>query len=536
MQSEIPFSSYDPHRKAYVYAIRGAPNAALKRRRFRDFVKLRDDLLADWPNAPELPSKLFSTSAEIRRPVLQTFLQSALQTNTSSRVLLDFIGLDTLNPIDNASASATLDSTIVDTSSLLLANERITQLVNVCILLIVLLSIVLLFSLPSTTVFLLCLVVELGVANWSRPIVLSKLLVHPPVTSPSPQEQLALAVKPSTVSLEPLGLPDLSISESEKVKLRLLRERLEDFLRPQDEPQWSKTHAEAISVWKPDMTRILNPALREKIWKENVLMDRRLVWFIRGTNNLDEAEYSMRDAMLSRMVFAFDEVHEDLKQPPAWIVEYAASPVLTKYMQDPVAQREERIKNFWLRDKDDNLLIYNRPGPAKSQAINDKFKGDEKVMLQVLCWYIEALRGDFDYMHDLTQGKTTCQVTLVTDLTDFALSYQMSAGTVLPLARKYVPILAPIYRGVLKRVIVINAPWYINMLMKLITPFVPREILDCISIHGSFDLNKHLRPFVEDKYIPKYLGGDWEGNPDEHFPPSGPWRLPDKGDSLLVIE
>jgi len=512
-----------------VYAIRGAPNATLKRRRFREFVKLREDLLADWPDAPELPSKLFHTSAETRLPALQAFLRAALSKKKTSRVLLDFVGLDDDDDVVVALAAGESPLTAFDPAALDNANTRIATLLDILYLASVLLAVLICLALGASVVAaLVAATVDFALCFALRPRLFKAALVPVPLTATKP----AAGQTPSAVSLVPEGPEDLNVTPAERVKLRQLRERLEDFLRPQDEPQWLKTHAEALAQWKPDLTRVQNAALRERMWKESIMVDRRLVWFIRGSSTLDEAEYQARDAMLSRMVFDFDDLPLG-PRPPQWICDYAASEVLMRHMVDPLGQSEARIQAWWLRDRDGNLLTYSRPGPAKSQAIYDKFGENEKTMIQVLCWFIEALRRDFDRVHDETRGRVTAQVTLVSDLTDFSLSTQLGASCVLPLARKYVPILAPIYRGVLKRVIVINAPWYINMLMKLITPFVPKEILDCIAIHGSLDADKHLRPFIDDANIPKYLGGQWAGDPVAHFPPAGPWALPDKGESLL---
>lgn len=165
---------------------------------------------------------------------------------------------------------------------------------------------------------------------------------------------------------------------------------------------------------------------------------------------------------------------------------------------------------------------------------------DNAALVKSLVFFIESLREDFDFIIKESKGKTLGRCTLISDMSGFELQHQMGAGDVLGLARVFIPVLAPAYCGILHRAIIINAPWYVSSLVALIRPFVPKDIMDTISIHGTVNLEKHILPYVDKSQIPKYLGGELTDPNDDPFcplrvSPRGPY-LPDKGESLLKID
>src|SRR5690606_15520806 len=79
--SVIHITSYSTHPEdghiEYTIHIRDENHV---RRRFREFIQLREEIVEHWDGAPPLPSKLFDTSPTSRLPHLDKFLSQICET------------------------------------------------------------------------------------------------------------------------------------------------------------------------------------------------------------------------------------------------------------------------------------------------------------------------------------------------------------------------------------------------------------------------------------------------------------------------
>jgi hypothetical protein len=76
------------------------------------------------------------------------------------------------------------------------------------------------------------------------------------------------------------------------------------------------------------------------------------------------------------------------------------------------------------------------------------------------------------------------------------------------------------------------------MLVGIVRPFIPKDIMDSIEINSGFDCDKMIRPFIDNSNIPKYLGGELVGEDEDPYcknrlAPIGPF-LADKGESIFA--
>jgi hypothetical protein len=564
---QIPFTSFDKSKNAHVYAIRltttttinnnnNKPLPILTKRRFREFVALRENLLQESNtinelSLPHLPSKVFSTDPELRKPKLEAWLNAVIQIcimaqNNKSlpTSLLTFLNVNSMNELEklldtNHSQPKQQHQHKKTTTWLQFATSDPTLLL-VYALSLTLLTGFLLVSTKNTTITGSLVLILPFISSMLLCAAAVRIVTYSLSSSSSPPT----ITQPTIIETEQQLPTDHSILSSELPLLEDLRERLSDFVdvevsREFDET-WLKNNKAVVNEWTGGEQAARNGLTslekRTFIWTQYGLVDRRLIQFIRSNHgNLVLAELEAREAFTARLALRMDWIHEYFT-PPKWLTDYGSCPRLEQYINN----RQGRIDNFWVRDRDGCLAIFNRAGPINSLAVAEKLKYNDPLLIQSFLWYVELLRLDFDQVHDQTHGDCPASVTLFSDMDGFALSEQLGSTTVLRIAQKYVPILSKTYNGVLKRVVVFNAPWFVNMLFAIIKPFIPAHILACISIHGKLNPETHLLPFIDKKYIPKMYGGEMVGeNGDEtcrdRLPPVGPW-LEDKGRSLLIVD
>jgi hypothetical protein len=349
----------------------------------------------------------------------------------------------------------------------------------------------------------------------------------------------------SAIKIEHKPCLDLSISDKEKELLPTLRERLIDFVNgttPEFDEEFLKLHGKTCQglLGLNEPIQLSNQAEERKlVWENNVLQDHRLVLYIRFHPTLDLAESQSRFAMTTRVALQMENIFEQFR-PPKQIFAYGASPLLTRYTQNVKAQIKDRCENWWLRDRQGSLCMFARLGHMPSGVVFEQgFDKNADLMNRTMIWFVEMFRLDMEYIHLQTNGKSQCHATVVADMAGFDLNSQMGTSDVLQMVKKYVPLMAPCYGGLLKRYIIINAPWYVNMLLSIVRPFIPKDILDSVRIYSGYDKVKMLDEFIENQYIPKYLGGELVGeNGDiycrDRLAPFGPFE-PDQGMSLLKM-
>ncbi|KAH9258683.1 hypothetical protein BASA81_003185 [Batrachochytrium salamandrivorans] len=536
-RAEIAYSSYDPAQKCVFYSIqvhRQLPNSAqvdvgqIKRRRFRDFLLLYQDSYARYEDEiGSFPcSKLFSTDPEIRQGKLEHLLNQMIEMDLKlnefklTKPLKKFLGLD--SPTAFPDPIKTFEE--FDLESVLERKVKFGwQMVG--------LAMVAFAMLKGLGMWfgLLMWVGECG-AMYAYQIQLERQRRLQFIQDQRVRDN-AHTIDLSLVCKEKDG----TLSELEREQLPLLRARLVDFYlgNNQEYDQWYvTTFGPVLGSFKQTLTGkgLDNTEQRKLVWNQNVFKDYQLALFSRfNQHKLDLAEAQARFALTTRLAFQLDTIHE-LITPRSEVIEYMGSKLLNAALGHSPEQRTKRLTDFWLRDRQGALLTFARLGRVPTGEVFTKlFHGNEVDMVTTSLWYLEMFKADLEYWHEQSEGRLIpASLTVVADLSDFSLAEQMSTSEVLSLVKQFVPLFTPGYSGLLKKLIVINAPWYVNMLIGIVSPFIPKDIMDSVVIHGKLDLDKHLRPYVEDSNIPKYLGGELVGeNGDEfclnRFSPQGPF-------------
>lgn len=347
------------------------------------------------------------------------------------------------------------------------------------------------------------------------------------------------AVPPSTVGVS--RSPDLNVTLEESAALVDLRERVKDLWTPDpvEADAFVKRHQRVLEEWGADLGALKNLAKRKRVLDKQILSDFRCVRFLRARkHNIDKAETMMRESLTIRIAFGFEEMHEADFHPPQWLIEYNGSPIISKILRlEP--DTEVRFSRFWLRDREGHLCMFLRNGRMNSRRVFRKCGSNATFLIKCLIWAAELVRHDLEHMHIQTKGKVESLVTAVIDLDGFAISDQIPVGDLIGIARRWFPIMSVSFPELLARVLVFNAPWLFGSLWSAMKPFIPEEVLEKIQIHsGTLNVERHIRPYIDNQFIPAYMGGALHGGDDgdpfcsDRLPPMGPY-LPDHGDALL---
>ena len=161
-------------------------------------------------------------------------------------------------------------------------------------------------------------------------------------------------------------------------------------------------------------------------------------------------------------------------------------------------------------------------------------------MVKYLVRTVEIMRLDLEKLREKTNGKTETMISVIFDLYGFAVSEQLPIGDLVGLARRFFPIFATGFPELLFRVLVFNAPWLFGTLWSAVKPFIPEEVQEKIQIHsGEIKYDKHIKPYFEEQYVPKYFGGTMVDEEDgnefcvQRVVPYAPYALPNEGTALL---
>ena len=333
---------------------------------------------------------------------------------------------------------------------------------------------------------------------------------------------------------------DVSILSEERVKLAELRKRLADIRTPsfiEKEVREGKFDR-LLAEWNVTTASETLAAVQTAVCEKYLDCEFRLVRFLRARGmNVDKAEKMARQSLLWRMGLRPDFFVSNYN-PPSWIVEYGGAPLYVQSLKMPGFGIEDRLQNWWLRDKQNALSMFFRAGVFDWRKVNRKM-GDATALVKVGLWALEMGRRDLDIVHERSNGAIPSYFVAIIDMESFSLTQQIPLTELIPLARKFFSLLAISYPELLKRVIVVNTPFLFNGLWQALKPFIPEEVQDKIQIHGRCDIEKHLRPYFNDDQIPAYLGGKLVGDGSDKYcfnrlPPCGPF-LPDAGAELLKL-
>jgi len=283
---------------------------------------------------------------------------------------------------------------------------------------------------------------------------------------------------------------DLNVTLEESKLLVQLRERCQDFWNDaRNVEAVLKRHGKFLQAWGADLNNLKDATKRKRSMDLHLNgADFRAVRFLRARkHNVAKAEQMVHDSLTWRVALDTDSILGTFT-PPDWLLNYAGSPTFVE-LQRPDADFDERMRRFWLRDVDGNLCLFFRQGRVSSRRIYKKLHYNSAYLIKCLVWAAEIGRHDLDRVHTSTKGKVESLVTAVVDLDGFALSNQIPVTELVGLARMFFPIFSTSYPELLKRVIVIRAPFLFASLWSALSPFIPEEVLDKIHIlSGPVDL------------------------------------------------
>lgn len=321
--------------------------------------------------------------------------------------------------------------------------------------------------------------------------------------------------------------------------LAVLRSRVKDLwaVNATEADAFVKRYRKLLDEWGADLNALKNPDKRRRTLDKQILADFRCVRFLRARkHNVDKAEIMLRDSLIVRIAFGFDDLHDGTFRPPQWMIDYHGSPIVTSLLRIN-EDAQARFDRFWLRDRENHLCMFLRNGRMSSRRVFRKCASNPTMLIKCLIWAAELVRHDLELVHIATKGKVESVVTAVIDLDGFAISEQIPVGDLVGIARRWFPLLSVSFPELLSRVRVANAPWLFASLWAALKPFIPEEVLEKIQIFPNFPLER-IEKYIDHKNIPAYLGGAlYSGDGKDPFcsdriPPRGPY-LEDEGDALL---
>jgi hypothetical protein len=88
------------------------------------------------------------------------------------------------------------------------------------------------------------------------------------------------------------------------------------------------------------------------------------------------------------------------------------------------------------------------------------------------------------------------------------------------------------YPGMLGKVLLVNAPWAVHGILKVLWPVLPARIADKIETVSASQTPARLRELIDPAHLPCFLGGDI---PDDEFVPNRKLPSQDGGDEEVAI-
>ena len=86
------------------------------------------------------------------------------------------------------------------------------------------------------------------------------------------------------------------------------------------------------------------------------------------------------------------------------------------------------------------------------------------------------------------------------------------------LARKFLGVVPRVYPEILRKVVIVRAPWVFQKIWVMFRPLFPGEIISKISIHAGMKNFASIFDVLPDERVPRMYGGNWatqNGEDDE---------------------
>lgn len=233
--------------------------------------------------------------------------------------------------------------------------------------------------------------------------------------------------------------------------------------------------------------------------------------------------------------------------PPPVPIDYVCPPALRPL----ILSRSDRLP-FWVRDKGGRLTLCFRPGPIDWRLLFKAMGSDEDLFLKCGYWCLEMVLQDAIQLYrkdgtepywsviiDLENWKLAKQLPIpqalrVSFFSSFSvccLLFCCSACLVLfsphvrvcvffllfcllfffwyQLARKFLSVVPRVYPEILRRVVIIRAPWVFQKVWIMFRALFPAEIIAKISIHTGVQNFASVFDVLNVEKIPVSYGGEW---------------------------
>ena len=148
-----------------------------------------------------------------------------------------------------------------------------------------------------------------------------------------------------------------------------------------------------------------------------------------------------------------------------------------------------------------------RSGPIDWRVLFAAMGSDEDLFLKCGYWCLEMVLQDAIQLYQ-TKGVEPYWSVII-DLENWSLGKQLPITQAFRLARKFLGVVPRVYPEILRRVVIIRAPWVFQKVWALFKPLFPAEIIAKISIHSGKTNFDGVFDILNKDRIPVSFGGEW---------------------------
>ena len=148
------------------------------------------------------------------------------------------------------------------------------------------------------------------------------------------------------------------------------------------------------------------------------------------------------------------------------------------------------------------------PGLADAVGLFSAISEDDLLLFQI---YLNEWRMCQLEEHARKTGEL-CGVLIVQDMfaPDGLLNAWRKQGSKATVMRRVTGMMDEHYPGIMEKVLLVNAPWALNALIKVVTPLLPPRIVQKIQFFPVDETPMRLLEFVSPENLPSFLGGTAE--------------------------
>jgi len=150
------------------------------------------------------------------------------------------------------------------------------------------------------------------------------------------------------------------------------------------------------------------------------------------------------------------------------------------------------------------------PGLADAVGLFSTISEDDLIMFQI---YLNEWRLFQLEQHALKTGEL-CGILIVQDMfaPEGLLNAWRKQGKKAGVMRRVTGMMDEHYPGIMEKVLLVNAPWALHALMKVVTPLLPPRIVEKLQFIPVEQTPARLLEYISPEKLPSFLGGDAEND------------------------